>query len=256
MKKSKRVTRRTKQTEIQWISKLRKAIKDINIIHEDRKFLLLLLSRPEMKNGLRLLLAQIEMNKVPNAEEHEQYVMRTLLNVLNTCLTARRRPKDIPDCFRSPETIEKIAGKAEDLLASLIDLENAQFYGVITNVFDEGDGLSYSEIAIILHRLAIELRSLASNPHALQIAAEGYFPGLKPGQGNRPNLRVWYLVHSLSTMFTIDYQDPCFNIITPLHNAIFPDKKRTSRALQKIHCRMIEKGTFMKPPPGLDFPPT
>lgn len=199
-----------------------------------------------MKFALASLLAEIK--KDPNPEDDSENVQLWLIrSVLKYCVISHNMPKDIPPCLWSPKALTKVAVQTEELAAQFVDISKVGLF--IKYPVGEDKHVDFGEVAKLLVWLSENLQSIASNPETLQIIRAGIFPNLKPGQGNRPDLRVWRLVHGLATIFFRRFGSPCYRIVATFNNAVFKDVRDESD-VAKIHALMRATGRIPTPLPG------
>lgn len=240
-------TRSMKLLSDSWNKKIRKAIKNSVRDQQERNQYTKLLNRPAMKLALGSLLVEIKNHPKPEGDS-ENDRLRLILNVLNQCVISQLMPKDIPNCLRSTKALKSVAAQTEELAARFGDLAKA---GLVIGTDVEGKIVDFCEIANLLVWLSQNLQSIASNPETLQIISAGMFHNLKPGQGNRPDLRVWRLIHGLAIIFFYKLGNPQYKLVAMFHNAIFKNK-RSGTDVEKIHTRMMAKGMIPPPHPGHD----
>jgi len=233
---------------VAWEKEIRKAITGNVKESKRRQQLLALLDRKSMKSALGSLL--LEMKKHPEQDgDSRDDRLRLIWNVLDHCVTAQNMPKDIPSPLWNSEALSKVADRSDKLAAQFGDISKGSLF--LGHPAEDGKYLDLGVVAELLRFVAGNLRSIASNPETLQIVQSGMFPNLKPGQGNRPDLREWRLVHGLATMFHRRLGGPRYDLMTKFYNATFKTRKAASD-VEKIHNRMFEKGMVPPPHPGID----
>lgn len=241
-------SRSTKSLSDSWYRKILGLVKEAARDKKEREQITRLLNREDMKFALGTLLAEIRKHPKPK-DDSENDRLWLIWGVLNFCVTSRNMTPDFPDCLWSQEALSKVAVKTDDLAVQFNDLGKVGL--VIGYPIGEDKHVDFGEVAELLHWLAKNLHSIASNPETLQIIRAGMFPNLKPGQGNRPDLRVWRLVHGLATIFFRRFGSPCYRIVATFNNAVFKDVRDESD-VAKIHALMRATGRIPTPLPGFE----